>query len=238
MLEPPAVLLGPNGAGKTTLFRVVLGLTPVSSGRVEIDGIDVDEIHGVPELVATNLDEVYKVLRIPIKDLAKLYLDLVGGDFDKFVSMATELGMERILGKTLGSVSAGEKRLALNLVALATRCKYVLLDEPFENLDPRMRVKMLSVILSESRRVVMNTHATWLLKRLMGWKALLVVAGRVYGPVDASTLPQLSIAPGERSDAVLVFEVEGRKYSLLRGEGARISEMDSLDRLYEVVVHG
>jgi len=238
VIEPPTVLLGPNGAGKTTLFRVVLGLTPLSSGRVEIDGVDIDRIHGAPGLVATNLDEVYTLLKLPIKDLARLYLDLVDGDMDRFMSLASEFGLTHLLSKNLWSVSAGERRLALNLIALSTRCRYVLLDEPFENLDPRMRVRMLNTVLSESRRVIMNTHATWLLKWLRGWRAFIVVSGRVYGPVEASALPQLSIAPGERSGAVLVFEVEGRKYSLLQGEGARISEMDSLDRLYEVAAYG
>ncbi len=234
-LEPPVVILGPNGAGKTTLFRVILGLTPVHSGRVLLDGVDVDEIYGRPGLVSTNLAEVYGLLHLPMKDLAKLYISLAGGSYERFLEMVREFGVEHVLGKTIEKLSAGERRTVLNAVALAIDSKYALLDEPFENLDPKMRVRMLAYLLKESRRVIINTHATWLLKRLEGWKAYIMVSGRLYGPVEASKLPELGLEEGEKPGAELVIEVDERKVSLVRGGGLRISEIDSLDRLYEVV---
>ncbi len=234
-LDPPVVILGPNGAGKTTLFRTILGLTPLLSGEILIDGTNVNDIRGSPGLVATNLDEVYRLLRLPVKDIASLYLNLIEGDFESFLNMTKEAGLSKRLNHTLDSLSSGERRMFLNLIALSSKAKYLLLDEPFENLDPRMRVWILKIILANQKRIIMNTHATWLLKRLEGWKAYLMVSGRIFGPLNAEVLPDLSIASGERRDSLLTIEVEDRKLSLTRGEGFRISDMDSLDRLYEVM---
>ncbi len=235
-IEPRTIVLGPNGAGKTTMFRVILGLTPVARGVVEIDGRNIDKIYGEPGIVSTNIETVWWLLRLPIVDIARLYIDIVGGDLDKFLSLIEMFKIKHVLRKRLDRLSAGEKRIVLNSLALSLNTKYVLLDEPFENLDPRARARMLELILEHSNRVVMNTHATWLLDKLRGWKAVIMVSGRVFGSIDASILPNLGIVEGHDSKAKLVIEVEGKKLSLVEGAGHPISRMDSLDRLYEVVI--
>ncbi|NPA04864.1 MAG: ATP-binding cassette domain-containing protein [Crenarchaeota archaeon] len=234
-LKPPCIILGPNGAGKTTLFRVILGLTPVSSGRVTIDGRDIDSLVGAVGLVSTNLREVYTLLSLPLRDIAKLYTAICNGDYEWFVNMMDELGFGRILAARLHKMSAGERRMALNLLALSIKSKYVLLDEPFENLDPRSRARLMKLLLSNSGRLIINTHATWLLERLEGWKAYIMVSGKLYGPIEASKLPRLGLVKGRSSKAELVLEVDGSYVSLVQGAGMPISNIDSLDRLYEVI---
>ncbi|MCD6409709.1 MAG: ATP-binding cassette domain-containing protein [Candidatus Verstraetearchaeota archaeon] len=52
------LVLGPNGSGKTTLFRAIAGLTPITSGKILIDGVDIDSIYGKPGILAINLGEI------------------------------------------------------------------------------------------------------------------------------------------------------------------------------------
>ncbi len=234
-LTPRTLILGPNGAGKTTLFRVLLGLTPLAKGRVLIDDIDINRISGVKGLLTANLEEIWSLLWLPIKDIAKLYIDIVGGDLDRFRELVKTFRVEHTLNKKMNALSAGEKRIVLNSLALSLDTKYVLLDEPFENLDPRARATMLKIILEEGHRIIMNTHATWLLDRLESWRTYIMVAGRVFGCIDATELPKLGIVEGVDPKAKLVIEVDDRKLSLVEGSGLPISRMDSLDRLYEVI---
>ncbi len=233
-LAPGTLLLGPNGAGKTTMFRTILGLTPVAKGTLLIDGKSVDEISGACGVASANLDEVWRILPATVDDLAKLYIDAVGGDYDLFRSIIETFKADRLLGKKLSRLSAGERRIALNALALSLRTRYVLLDEPFENLDPRARAAMLKLVLENSSRIIMNTHATWLLDKLSGWRVLLVVGGKVFGPIEAAKLLNLGIVEGVAEDALLVLNLDDRKVSLVEGRGTPLSRMDSLDRLYEV----
>ena len=94
---------------------------------------------------------------------------------------------------------------------------------------------MLREILGSKEKVIMNTHATWLLKTLTGWKAYLMIQGRLYGPIEAAELPKLGITKGRKEGAIISFTVNEKEYSLVRDGGFRISEMDSLDCLYEVM---
>lgn len=234
-LRPPCIILGPNGAGKTTLFRVILGLTGVSAGRVLVDGVDVEKLQGAAGLVSTNLREVYTLLALPVRDIARLYIGVCGGDYDAFTGMVEGLGFGNVLGSHLHKLSAGEARMVLNILALSINAKYVLLDEPFENLDPRSRARLLKLLSSEATRLIINTHATWLLSRLEGWNAYIMVSGRLYGPIEASALPRMGLVRGRAEEAALVIEVDGDYVSLVESGGTPISSMDSLDRLYEVV---
>jgi ABC-type Mn2+/Zn2+ transport system ATPase subunit len=228
------IILGPNGSGKTTLFRTILGVNVHSEGRIEIDGVDVKKIKGTAGILATNLDEVYDLLRIPIRDVAKLYLELGKGDFSRFLSMVEEFEAFNALNKRLDELSAGQRRIVCNLIALAMNTKYVLLDEPFENMDPARRVKMARIIMDWDCGIVMNTHATWLLDKFSDWQAHLMFHGKAYGPMKVNDLLDARIVEGQRENA-LNFKIRERSFSLVSGkQGIRLTEMESLDRLFEV----
>lgn len=228
------IILGPNGSGKTTLFRTILGVNVHSEGCIEIDEVDIEKIKGASGILATNLDEVYNLLRLPIRDVAKLYLELGRGDFSRFLSMVKEFEACNALNKRLDELSAGQRRIICNLIALAMNTKYVLLDEPFENMDPARRVKMTKIIIDWDGGIIMNTHATWLLDKFSDWKAHLMFHGKAYGPVRIKDLLNSRIVEGQREGAI-VFTIREKTFSLMFGnQGIRLTEMESLDRLFEV----
>jgi ABC-type Mn2+/Zn2+ transport system ATPase subunit len=228
------IILGPNGSGKTTLFRTIIGVNVHSEGHIEIDGVDVNRIKGIAGILTTNLDEVYNLLRIPVNDLAKLYLELGKGDFSRFLGMVEEFEASSALNKRLDELSAGQKRIMCNLIALAMSTRYVLLDEPFENMDPARRVRMAKILMDWDGGIIMNTHATWLLDKFSSWHAHLMFHGRVYGPIRVNDLLKARIVEGRREDTIS-FTIGEKSFSLVSGsKGFCLTEIDSLDRLFEV----
>jgi len=229
------IILGPNGSGKTTLLRTIVGITVSKRGRILIDGVDVDSIRGRPGLVAANLPEVVISTRLSVKHIASYYLDVLGGDYEYFKDLASRLGGVEVLEKRLHELSAGLKKIVLNTLAIATRAKYILLDEPFENLDPARRVVMLKEIVSASGVKVMDTHATWLLRALPEWNTYLMAEGLVYGPLRPRELEELRVSREPVEDIVLTIKLKTGNIYLSKTTGTPLSSLESLDKLYEVL---
>jgi ABC-2 type transport system ATP-binding protein len=230
------IVLGPNGSGKTTLMRTLLGVSVSKRGKIIIDNVDMDSIKGSPGLLSGNLPELFMLSRIPVKHIAKFYLDLVGGDYDYFEELAMRIGEERVLSKSFHELSAGLRTIVLDALALASKAKYVLLDEPFESLDPARRVAMLNEIVKSKSVKIMSTHTTWLLNSLGDWSVHLIVEGLVYGPLKPRELLDLKISRKPVEDAVLRFKFRsGGEVYLSKTTGTPISSVDSLDKLYEVL---
>ena len=235
------LLLGPNGSGKTTLFRAIAGLTPIASGRVLIDGVDASSIYGRPGLLSINLSEVYSVFRLSAYDHLRLYMDLTGGDADLALRILEDLGVSVDLLKRRRpwELSAGERKSFTTSIALSSRAKHVLLDEPFEQLDPARKARLMGYLKGHRGVLVLNTHETWLLPHLEGWRVHFMFEGRLYGDVLASELLDASLAPGEVPGALVRVEVSGRPYSVVKGGGGEpLTRIATLDRVYELAMGG
>jgi len=230
------LLLGPNGSGKTTLFRAITGLAPVSSGRILIDGEEAEGIRGRPGVLAANLAEVYSVGRLSAYDHLRLFMDLTGGSVDRALELLGQLGVGKDLlrKRRPWELSAGQRKAFTTAAAIAAGARHVLLDEPFEQLDPARKSKLLGVLGELGGVVVINTHETWLLEALRGWRAMLMFEGRLYGPLTVDELLGAGLVVGEDPRALLTFEAGGRRYSLVSGGGEPLSRMVTLDRVYEV----
>ncbi len=231
------LVLGPNGSGKTTLFRAICGLTSISSGKILIDGIDLEKIYGVPSLLAINFLEVYRLFRLSAYDHIKIFCDLTSGDLDLALSILEELGVDLsvLKGRKLWELSAGQRKAFATALALASKAKHVLLDEPFEQLDPVGKRILLRYINEHRGVIVLNTHETWLLKTLGDWEVSLMFEGKIYGPVKASLLLESRLVVGNVENAVLRFEICGRVFSLVRDhEGESLTELVTLDKVYYI----
>ena len=136
-------LLGPNGTGKTTCFYTIAGLTPPDSGQVIIDNIDVTKfpmyrraqlgLGYLPQessifrglTVEQNILAVLEI-NIPERQERRRNLDLLLGEFS-----ITHLRQAPAL-----TLSGGERRRVEIARCLASKPKYILLDEPFAGVDP------------------------------------------------------------------------------------------------------
>jgi lipopolysaccharide export system ATP-binding protein len=137
-------LLGPNGAGKTTCFYMVVGLIPLDSGSIFIDDTDVSTLpmHRRARLGIGYLPQEPSVFRkLTVEDNILAILETLPGlTEDERSHRLEELLQELHITErrhTLGmSLSGGERRRVEIARALATRPRFILLDEPFAGVDP------------------------------------------------------------------------------------------------------
>lgn len=136
-------LLGPNGAGKTTTFYMVVGLLPATHGRVFLDGRDITVMpmwrrarHGVGYLPQEA--SVFRKLTVWENVMAVVEtLDLSPAERrDRTTQQLAELGLESLARQPAFTLSGGERRRLEIARALATRPRFLLMDEPFSGVDP------------------------------------------------------------------------------------------------------
>ena len=136
-------LLGPNGAGKTTSFYTVVGLIRPYSGEVLLDG---QSIQKMPMFKRAQLgigylaQEASVFRKLSVEDNIKGVLEMTKlsktEQAARLEELLEEFGLTRIRSTRGDLLSGGERRRTEIARALATKPKFILLDEPFAGVDP------------------------------------------------------------------------------------------------------
>jgi lipopolysaccharide export system ATP-binding protein len=136
-------LLGPNGAGKTTCFYMILGLVPIDSGRVLLDGQELTHlpIFRRSRMGLSYLPQEASIFRkLTVAQNIRAVLELQGleaEDIDaRLEALLEDLHIGHLRSAAALSLSGGERRRVEIARALATRPRFILLDEPFAGVDP------------------------------------------------------------------------------------------------------
>ena len=136
-------LLGPNGAGKTTVFYMITGLIQADRGKIELDGYDVTKLpmYQRARLGIGYLPQEASIFRgLNVEDNIRSVLEIVEPDKRKrereLDSLLEEFNITRLRKSPSIALSGGERRRVEIARALATRPRYMLLDEPFAGIDP------------------------------------------------------------------------------------------------------
>jgi lipopolysaccharide export system ATP-binding protein len=136
-------LLGPNGAGKTTCFYMILGLVPIDNGTVTLDGRDITHlpIFRRSRIGLSYLPQEASIFRkLTVAQNIRAVLELQGveeGDIDaRLEALLDDLHIGHLRSSPALSLSGGERRRVEIARALATRPRFILLDEPFAGVDP------------------------------------------------------------------------------------------------------
>ena len=168
-------LLGSNGAGKTSTMKSLVGLVVPASGTVRVLGHD-----PVAEEMAVKAAVGY------VPETALLYDALTPREFLEFVAsirrlkadrygglvreLVTALQIEPDMDRPVATLSNGTRQKVMLMAAFLHRPPVIVLDEPFNNLDPRsvriMKDLLSAYVREEGRAALFSTHTVEVAERL------------------------------------------------------------------------
>jgi putative ABC transport system ATP-binding protein len=162
------VLLGPSGSGKTTLLNVVGAIEPVTSGRVEVAGIDVPALRGrdLTEFRRGTVGYIFQffnlVPTLTAAENVEIIAELTGADpRGRAVAALAEVGMADRRDHFPAQLSGGEQQRVAIARALVKDAPVLLADEPTGSLDletGRQILGLLRAAAGDGRTVVLVTH--------------------------------------------------------------------------------
>jgi len=183
-------LLGPNGAGKSTLFGCLLGLTQPSAGHVTrrgetITATDRARFGYVSERVALYPHRT-------VRDNARFFAQLKGHARKEVDHQLERVGLDSKRDRKAGQLSKGMlQRLGL-AIALCGAPELLVLDEPFNGLDPVLLETLQTILRSETERgatLLISTHTISAVEPLATHGAILL-EGRLAAQGELAALRQ------------------------------------------------
>jgi ABC-2 type transport system ATP-binding protein len=156
--------LGPNGAGKTTSIKMMVGLLRPTSGKVYINGIDVQKIE--KGSIGICPQELMLWENLTCKESLNLMADMY--EIPKTTrdprvqKLLNDLFLQEKADTVVSKLSGGMKRRLNLALAVVHEPEVVVLDEPSEGLDPQSRRVLWNYIRSmrddEGKTVILTTH--------------------------------------------------------------------------------
>ncbi|QIG41284.1 ATP-binding cassette domain-containing protein [Microbacterium sp. 4R-513] len=186
-------LVGPNGAGKTTTLSLIAGLLRPDRGSIQVAGVDAgahptqakrlmgvlpDRLRTFDRLTGRQLLYYYGVLRgLPSATVESRIADL-----------ARAFDLTDALGRTVADYSAGMLKKVMLAGALIHSPRLLVLDEPFEAVDPvssAVILDILSAYVAHGGTVILSSHGMEFVERVCS-RVAVMVAGQVLaeGTVD------------------------------------------------------
>jgi ABC-2 type transport system ATP-binding protein len=188
-------LLGPNGAGKSTIMHMVAGFLPPSRGTVTVGGAP-----------SWGNPDIYRTVGL-VSERDSVYATLTGMEFVRATARLHRLpDIDAAVGHAIGMVdmaAAADRRIATYSKGMRQRIKVaaalvhnpevLLLDEPFNGMDPRQRLQMMDLLDklgTEGRTILFSSHILEEVERLSG-TIQVVVAGRLAASGDFRAIRRL-----------------------------------------------
>lgn len=154
-------LVGPSGAGKTTLLRVVAGLEPSASGRVEAEGRVLDGLPPHRRRIAMVFQDPRLLPNMDVAENVAFGLRAAGvGRRERRAradTLLAEVGLDGLGRRSVRGMSGGEAQRVALARALCPKPRLLLLDEPMASVDPDRRETLRRLILRLQRERQVTT---------------------------------------------------------------------------------
>jgi ABC-2 type transport system ATP-binding protein len=154
-------LLGPNGAGKSTTLEIIETLRDKTSGKVTVDGFDLDKAPGeIKKIIGVQLQTSGYYPGLNLTELIELF----GGLYNRKVRPLDLLDMVNLRDKAKAKykeLSGGQKQRFSIATTLINQPRIIFLDEPTTGLDPQARRnlwELIKGIRSKGTTVIITTH--------------------------------------------------------------------------------
>ncbi len=202
--------LGPNGAGKSTTMKIATTYLPPSSGKVLVNGLDVEE----------QPMEVKKLIGY-LPEHNPLYLDMYVHEYLRFIGSVYGLsskqlklrigqivemcGLSQEQNKRIELLSKGYRQRVGLAQALIHNPEVLILDEPTSGLDPNQIIEIRKLIkqISQNKTVIFSTHIMQEVQALCD-RVIVINKGQIVADDQLK-----NIIKGKGGAAVLVVELRG-----------------------------
>ncbi|WP_298872078.1 ATP-binding cassette domain-containing protein [uncultured Microbacterium sp.] len=186
-------LVGPNGAGKTTTLSIIAGLLRADSGSVSINGVDATKrSREAKKLIGVLPDRLRTFDRLTGRQLLSYYGALRGLPAPLVESRTADLArafdLVDALARPVSDYSAGMTKKVMLAGAMIHSPRLLVLDEPFEAVDPVSSGVILDILgsyVDHGGTVILSSHGMELVERVCS-RVAVIVAGQVLaeGTVD------------------------------------------------------
>ena len=190
--------VGPNGAGKSTTMRVILGLDAPDAGQALVGGRPYQSLRRPLTLLGSLLDasalQPGRTGRNHLRWLARSQ----GLPDRRADAVLAQVGLQKAARRKAGGYSLGMRQRLGIAAALLGDPPILMLDEPFNGMDPEGIIWMrgfLASLAAEGRAVLVSSH---LMSELQDTVGRLVIAGRGKVIADTSTADLLAAVSGDR----------------------------------------
>ena len=194
-------LIGPNGAGKTTLLRAIAGIAPLDGGHVDLDGHD---LASAPRAAKQAIGLAIDPSSLPVLLTGRECLSLFAGARGlpslpaATLALGEILSLTPILDRRIDSYSLGMRQKLGIMLGLTGESPLLLLDEPFNGLDPRsalaFKTYLVSLVARGDTSVLLATHSLDIAER-HATRVVLLMDGRVRRSWDTTELATMRKDP-------------------------------------------
>lgn len=215
--------LGPNGAGKSTMMKIITCFIPMSSGKVKVCGIDVEQ-----DAIAVKRKVGYLPEHNPLYlDMyVKEYLAFVAGIYklknkkDRVSDMIKLVGLEKEQNKKIGALSKGYRQRVGLAQAIIHDPEVLILDEPTSGLDPNQLVDIREVILNigKTKTVMMSTHIMQEVEAICD-RVIIIKDGKIVADDETAHMQQ---SEEQRQIIFVEFDQHVSRSQLQKIEGAQV----------------
>ncbi len=188
-------IVGPNGAGKSTVISMLAGLQKPDAGTIEIVGNDLaSDPRAAKAAMGILPDRLRTFDRLTGRQLMRYVGQLRGLSASDIDSRTRELArafdLESALGRVIADYSSGMTKKLLLAASLLHAPKVLVLDEPFEAVDPASAEVILAILrayVQAGGTVVLSTHGMDLIERVCA-KVAVINQGHVLAEGDVDEL--------------------------------------------------
>lgn len=154
-------MLGVNGAGKTTIIKMLTGLIERSGGNAYIDGISLDEVDKVKQIVDVSPQETAVAQNLTVKENLEFFSDLYGTNDKEYMQYVIDkFALKEVLNRRAKTLSGGWQRRLSIALGLISKPRVLFLDEPTLGLDVLARRELWKIIteLKGKTTIVITSH--------------------------------------------------------------------------------
>ncbi len=155
-------LLGVNGAGKTTLIKILCGLTKKTSGTITINEFNLDkDIDKIKEIIDISPQDTSVANNLTVKENLDFFANIYDNNDSATLNEIVQFfNLNEVLNQRAKTLSGGYKRRLSIAIALISKPKILLLDEPTLGLDVFARRELWNIIkkLRKSITIILTSH--------------------------------------------------------------------------------